>query len=73
MEVWATWCLRQIVRMHNLAVRQEWRDRSFQAALHGVDLGPEPKMDLHEQESSSESDFTSAQYEAWKARRKRGS
>jgi hypothetical protein len=46
MQVWSTWCLRQIVTMHNLAVRQTWRDRAFQAAIHGAEVGPEPEWDL---------------------------
>jgi hypothetical protein len=46
MHVWSTWCLRQIVLMHNLAMRQDWRDRAFQAAIHGAEMGPEPEWDL---------------------------
>ena len=51
MLVWRTWALRQIVRRHNLAVREAWRERSFQASLQGLDLGPEPEWDLGEDES----------------------
>ena len=43
MQVWATWCLRQIVTMHNLSMRQAWRDRAFQATIHGAEMGQEPE------------------------------
>lgn len=46
MRVWAEWALRQIVRFHNLAMRELWRERQFQAAIHGADMGEEPKWDL---------------------------
>ena len=32
--------------MHKLAARERWRDRQFQAAIAGVDLGPEPEWHL---------------------------
>jgi hypothetical protein len=70
MRVWATWSLRQIVRMHNLAMRQWWRDRAWDAALHGADMGPEPEWDLG-QHRAPEVAHTDDEFREF-VRRKRG-
>jgi hypothetical protein len=68
MHVWSTWCLRQIVTMHNLAMRQAWREMAFQAAIHGAEMGPEPEWDLGRRVGGKAFDD---EFEALK-RRKRG-
>lgn len=61
MHVWSTWCLRQIVTMHNLTMRQAWRDNAFLAAIHGADMGPEPEWDLggHSSGATHDDEFKS--------------
>ena len=46
LRVWRDYSLRQIVIIGNLAMRARYRDRAFQAALHGVKLDPEPEWNF---------------------------
>lgn len=54
--------------MHNLAMRQAWREMAFQAAIHGAEMGPEPEWDLGRRVGGKAYDD---EFEALK-RRKRG-
>lgn len=66
------WALRQIIIMHNLAMRERWREQQFQAAIHGVDFGQEPEWNLGRACSGTESRSQhDAEFDALR-RRKRG-
>jgi len=47
--------------MHNLTMRQAWRDNAFLAAIHGADMGPEPEWDLggHSSGATHDDEFKS--------------
>jgi len=72
MRVWREWALRQVVTMHNLAMRERWRENAFQAAIHGVDMGQEPDWDLGCGSSTTAASGYDAEFEALAKRRKRG-
>ena len=44
--VWRDYSLRQIVIMFNLCARSQWRQRAFDAAVHGAEMGQEPRWNF---------------------------
>ena len=68
LQVWREYSLRQIVIVSNLAMRSRYRDRAFQAALHGVKLGPEPEWNFGFNASQREREIKELQ--AYIARKK---
>ena len=40
--VWTTFSVRQLVIIYNIICRSKWHDSSFEAAVHGAEMGKEP-------------------------------
>lgn len=65
--VWRRYSPRQLIVLYNHVARERWQQRAFEAAIHGADMGQEPKWEL--EQSKRDENSLMSEFNALRERR----